>query len=95
MEPVVAKSPFRHAGVVRGLDRAAERARVPKTGVVDEDEQHVRGALWWPRMTDQAQSGCDPASVWRTMPEKAGRRIGRWLRLTSFMVVVLVSAIGR
>ena len=40
-------------------------------------------------MTDQGQSGCDPSSVLRTVPEKAGRRIGRWLRLTSFMLVVL------
>ena len=45
VEAVVAQASLGHAGVVRRLDRAAERARIPEPGVVDEDEQHVRCAL--------------------------------------------------
>ena len=35
------------------------------------------------------QSGCDPSRVFPTVPEKDGRRIGRWLRSTSLMSTVL------
>ena len=45
VEAVVAKPLVRHAGVVRRVDRPAERARVAEAGVVDEDEQDVRGVL--------------------------------------------------
>src|SRR5450631_1951406 len=51
--PVVAQAPLRDARVVRGLDRAAEGARVPKTGVVDQDQQHIRRALWRRWMADE------------------------------------------
>ena len=45
VKAVIAQASLRHAGVVRRLDRAAERARIPEPGVVDQDEQHVRCAL--------------------------------------------------
>ena len=35
------------------------------------------------------QSGCDPSSVLLIVPEKVGRRIGRWLRSTSLIIVFL------
>ena len=47
VEAVVADPLLRHARVVGRLDRPAEGARVAEPGVVDEDEQDVRGALRW------------------------------------------------
>ena len=60
VEPVVAHSPFGDARVVRGLDRTAERARVPETGVVDEDQQDVRRTFRRGRMPDEVPVGLRP-----------------------------------
>ena len=57
VEPVVAQPSLGDAGVVRRLDRAAERARVPESGIVDEDQQDVRRALRWGRMSDEVPIG--------------------------------------
>ncbi len=45
VEAVVAQPVLGEPRVVRGLDRAAERARVAEAGVVDQHEQHVRRTL--------------------------------------------------
>ena len=45
VEAVVAQSLVGHAREVRRVDRASERARVAKAGIVDQHEQHVRSAL--------------------------------------------------
>ncbi len=57
MEPVVADTALGDPRVVRGLDRAAERARVAEAGVVDQDEQHVRGALGRRGVPDEVPVG--------------------------------------
>ena len=53
MEAVVADTALGHPGVVRGLDRAAERARVAEAGVVDEHEQDVRRTIGRRGMADE------------------------------------------
>ena len=53
VEPVVAQPSLRDTCVVRRLDRAAEGARVPEPGVVDEDQQDVRCAFRCGRMRDE------------------------------------------
>ena len=45
MEAVVAQPVLREPRVVRGLDRAAEGARIAEARVVDQDEEDVRGVL--------------------------------------------------
>src|SRR5919112_1403997 len=46
VEPVVLETALRHTGEVRRIDRSAESAGIPEAGVVDEDEEDVRCALW-------------------------------------------------
>ena len=87
MEPVVAHAALRDAGVVRRLDRAPERARVAEPGVVDENEQDVRRAPRGRGVTDEIPIGLRPVERSATVPEKVGRRIGRWLRSTSLIPV--------
>ena len=60
VEAVVAHAALGDPGVVRRLDRAAERARVPEAGVVDEHQQHVRRALGRRRVADQVPVGLRP-----------------------------------
>ena len=57
VEPVVAHATLGDAGVVRRVDRTAERARVPEAGVVDEHQEHVGRALGRRRMTDEVPVG--------------------------------------
>ncbi len=57
MEAVVAQPSLGDAGVVRRLDRAAERARVPESGIVDENQQDVRRAFGRRRMSDEVPIG--------------------------------------
>ena len=45
VKAVVAQPVLRQPGVVRGLDRTAERARVAEAGVVDQNEKHIRRTL--------------------------------------------------
>ncbi len=45
VEAVVAQPVVREPGVVRGLDRPPEGARVAEAGVVDQDEEDIRRAL--------------------------------------------------
>ncbi len=53
VEPVVLEASVRHARVVRCLDRAPERARVPESCVVDQHEQHVGRTFRRRRMPNQ------------------------------------------
>ena len=53
VEPVVADPTLSDPGVVRRVDRSAEGARVAEPRVVDEDQQHVRGALRRHRVADE------------------------------------------
>ena len=53
VEPVVAQAPVGHPRVVRGVNRTAERARIPEAGVIDQDQQHIRGPLRRLRVPDQ------------------------------------------
>ncbi len=57
MAPVVTQPSVGNAGEVRRLDRSAERARVPESGIVDEDQQDVRRTLRWRRMSDEVPIG--------------------------------------
>ncbi len=57
VEPVVAHAAVGHPGVVGGLDRAAECARVSEARVVDEHEQDVRRTVRGRRMTDEVPVG--------------------------------------
>ncbi len=57
VEAVVAKALLGQARVVRRADGTAERGRVPEARVVDEDEQHVRGAVRRRRVPDQVPVG--------------------------------------
>ena len=88
VEAVVADAALGHPGVVRCLDRAAERARVAEAGVVDEHEQDVRRAIGRRRMPDQVpvrlRSGERPVDD----PANGGRRMGRWLRSTTGMTAI-------
>ena len=53
MEPVVTQPPFSHPRVVRGVNGPTERARVTKTGVIDQHQQDIRGPLRRLSMPDQ------------------------------------------
>ena len=57
VEAVVAEPLLSQPCVVRRADGTAERGRVPEARVVDEDEQHVRGAVRWRRVPDQVPVG--------------------------------------
>ena len=57
MEPVVAQPTLRDTRVVRRLDRAAEGARVPEPGVVDEDQEDVRRAFRRGRVSNEVPVG--------------------------------------
>ena len=53
METVVSKAALGNACQVRRLDWTTEGARIPESGVVDQDEQYVGSAGGWYRVTDQ------------------------------------------
>jgi len=68
VEAVVAHTLLRDPRVVRCVDRPAKRAGIPKTGVIDQDEQDVRSAVGSPDVPEFPQSGCEPSRVLLATP---------------------------